>query len=107
MDYERFLSQFTDYKPITNFWDQFSISDMNGEKAIIALYKRLLTECKTDYKKLTELVMVLNHRIWLYHSIPGHERLAQVYDTLWKNADEYACNNLKDDELLYFYRTTD
>lgn len=107
MDYEAFLSQFTDYKPITNYWMQFSIADMDGEAEIIALYKKLLEECKSDYKKLTELVMVLNHRIWLFASIPGHERLAELYDSLWKAADEYACNHLKGEELTYFYRTTD
>jgi hypothetical protein len=107
MSYEAFLSQFTDYRPITNYWDRFSIADMNGERDVIALYDKIFSECSKDYKKLTELVMVLNHRIWLFAQVPGHERLAELYDSLWRKADNYACNHLKGEELTYFYRTTD
>lgn len=35
------------------------------------------------------------------------EDLAVLYDKLWKEADEFACNNLKGKELRYFYNVTD
>ena len=35
------------------------------------------------------------------------EDLAVLYDKLWKQADEYACEYLKGRELGYFYEVTD
>jgi hypothetical protein len=35
------------------------------------------------------------------------EDLAVLYDKLWKEADEFACNNLKGVEIRYFYDVTD
>ena len=107
MDYEAFLSQFTDYRPITDYWRRFSIADMQGEAEILALYEQVFSECKTNYKYLTELVMVLNHRMWLYHHTHGNKRLIELYSSLWERADQYACTYLKDEELSYFYRVTD
>ena len=49
--------------------------------------------------------MVLNHKIWQHYQ--KNETLAALYDTLWREADEWACDNLKGDELSYFYQTTD
>lgn len=107
MTYEQFLSAFTDYKPITTFWDDFSIAERYSEQAVIDTFNRAFKEWKHNYKYLTELVLVLNHKIWQHHKIPGNKRLAELYDNLWAKADEYACNNLKDAELMYFYDITD
>lgn len=30
-----------------------------------------------------------------------------MYDRLWREADEYAMNNFKGEELDYYYRVTD
>ena len=51
------------YKPITTFWQDFSIADNFGVKAVKDTYKRAFSEWKTNYKYLTELVMVLNWKI--------------------------------------------
>jgi hypothetical protein len=54
---------------------------------------------------LTDLVITLNHKIWEhYETRPSY---AEVYNELWEQADAYACDNLKGDELSYFYRETD
>ena len=93
------------YKQITTFFEDFSIADNFGVKAIKDTYKRAFHDWHKDYKYLTELVMVLNWKIWEHH---GHnDEYAKLYDELWRDADEYACTNLKGDELTYFYRTTD
>lgn len=107
MGYAEFLKQFTNYEPITTFWNDFSIAERFGEREILDTYKRVFKEWKTNYKYLTELVMVLNHKIWQHHEIQGHERLTELYDTLWRKADEYACEHLEGEELSYFYRVTD
>jgi ABC-type Fe3+-hydroxamate transport system substrate-binding protein len=58
-----------------------------------------------NYVYLTELVIALNLMIWATYG--KNDALADVYNELWIEADEYACNNLKGDELSFFYRTTD
>ena len=55
---------------------------------------------------LTELVMALNWKIW-EHFNAGNDGFAEVYNELWEKADAYAMDNLKDEELSYFLRTTD
>ena len=81
------------YETITTFWEDFSIADAFGESAIRDTYNRAFNEWKQNYKYLTELVMVLNWKIWQYHG--KNEQIAQVYNKLWEQADLYACENLK------------
>lgn len=93
------------YKPKTTFWEDFYIAECFGTKAIKDTFNRAFEEWKADYVYLTELVMVLNHKIWRYYG--RNDEYARLYDYLWKRADNYAVNNLKDDELRYFLRVTD
>lgn len=104
------IEEMTGYKPITTFYEDFSIADKYGIDAIKDTYKRAFNEWKTDYKYLTELVMVLNWKIAEHYKEGATEeenKTALLYNELWQQADEYAVNNLKDDELSYFYKTTD
>lgn len=96
---------FCGYTQITTFFYDFSIAENFGLKAIEDTYIREFKEWKHDYKYLTELVMVLNWKIWQWYE--HNDELAQKYSELWEVADMYACNNLKGEELDYFYRTTD
>ena len=96
---------FCGYTQITTFFEDFSIADAFGINAIKDTYKRAFKAWKKDYKYLTELVMVLNWKIWQWYE--ENEAIAKVYNDLWEEADAYACNNLKGEELAYFYRTTD
>lgn len=93
------------YELKTTFYSDFSIADCYGFRAVKDTYKTTFNEWKHDYVYLTELVMVLNWKIWEHYE--KNPKLAKLYNDLWQEADEYACNNLKDDELSYFYRTTD
>ena len=88
------------------FWQDFTIADNFGINAIQDTYNRAFNEWKNDYKMLTELVIVLNHKIWQYYKLQN-EQFTNLYNTLWEQADSYACNNLKGKELAYFYDTTD
>lgn len=94
------------YTPITTFWDDFSIAERYGESAIKDTYKRAFNEWKTNVKYITELVMVLNHKIWYYY-YENNMKLSKLYDTLWRKADGWCVDNLKGEDLNYFYRTTD
>ena len=90
----------------TTFWQDFSIADAFGVKAIQDTFDRAFGEWKDDYLYITELVAVLNHKIWQhYHA--GHEEVAQLYDKLWRQADTYGCEHLKGEELAYYYKVLD
>ena len=72
------------YQPKTTFWMDFSIADRFGIKAIVDTYERAFKEWHTNHIYLTELVTVLNQKIW-----QGHEKndtIAKVYDHLWRKS---------------------
>lgn len=99
------VEEMTGYKPITTFWMDFSIADNFGAEAIIDTYNAAFGFWKDNYKYLTELVMVLNHKIWQWYETD--EKKARLYNNLWEKTNKYGWENLKDDELTYFYRTLD
>ena len=88
------------------FFMDFSMADVFGANAVKDTYKRAFNEWKDDYKMLTALVVTLNHKIWQHYEA-GNNKLALVYDELWKEADQYACDTLKDEALKYFLEVTD
>lgn len=93
------------YETKTTFWQDFTIADRFGAAAVRDTFKRAFDEWKGNAVYLTELVMVLNHKIWQHYE--SRESLARVYDGLWRKADAYACENLKGADLSYYFRTTD
>ena len=99
------IEKMTGYKPLTTFWSDFSTAEQFGIEAVKGTFKRAFEEWKGDYKFLTELVMVLNHKIWQWYE--KNDELARVYNALWEEADNYGYENLKGGELDYFYETLD
>ena len=95
----------TGYKPITTLYQDFSIADRFGIKAIKETYNRVFKEFKNNYKYITELVMVLNWKLWRYYE--NNEELARLYNDLYIKLDNWCCENLKGEELQYYYNTTD
>ena len=93
------------YQPITTFWTDFSIADVYGTEGIQDTYNRAFSEWKSDYKYLTELVMVLNHKIWEWYD---HDKeRAELYGKLYEETTDYAFANLQGEELRYFLDVTD
>lgn len=88
------------------FWMDFTIADKYGVKAIEDTFKRAFNEWKGDYQMLTALVVILNHKIWQHYEAERHD-IAKLYDSLWRQAEDYALTNLKGDELDYYYQITD
>lgn len=100
------IQEMTGYEPQTTFYEDFSIADMFGISAVKDTYKRgLETAQELGYIYLTEFVMALNWKIWEHYQ--HNDALARVYNDLWMKASEIAQTTLKDDELMYYYRTTD
>ena len=99
------IEEMTGYKPITTFYEDFSIADRFGISAIKDTFKRAFENWKDNYEYLTELVIALNWKIWEHYE--SNEKVARVYSDLWEKADGYAMDNLKGEELRYFLSTTD
>lgn len=95
----------TGYVPRTTFWEDFSIAEHFSIKDVKDTYRRAFNEWKTDHIYLTELVMVLNWKIWFWNGF--NETFAQLYQELFEKADAWAIDNLKGDELDYFLQTVD
>lgn len=108
-DKERFECAYPEWqerRPSSTFYADFSVADVYGPKAIRDTYARAFGEWKSNHKMLTELVAALNHKIWYWHEL-GDTELAELYDGLWKEADGWAMDNLKGEELTYFTMVLD
>ena len=94
------------YESQTTFYQDFTIADAFGDLAVLDTFERAFSEWHTNIVYLTELSIVLNHKIWQhYHA--KNEQLTKLYDLLWRKTDDYCCNNLKGDDLNYYLRVTD
>lgn len=61
MTFREFMRE-NGYELQTTFWEDFSIADRFGLSAIQDTFKRAFEEWKNNYKYLTELILVLNHK---------------------------------------------
>ena len=104
MTFREFMQE-NGYDLITTFWEDFSIADNFGASGVEYTYKRVFNEWKNNYKFFTELVLVLNHKIWQHYE--SNCELAALYDKLWREAEEYAIKSFKEEELAYYYRIID
>lgn len=94
------------YQPKTTFWQDFEIANAFGKKAVEDTFNRAFEEWKTDVVYLTELVLILNWQMWMWHDLDNDD-MGMLYNNLWEKADQWAMENLKDDDLKYFLHTTD
>lgn len=90
----------------TTFWNDFSIADAFGPKAVLDTYNRAFKEWRSDYKYLTELVMVLNHKAW-HHYSKGNTGLSELYSDLYIDTNDWAYDNLEGEALDFYFHVTD
>lgn len=105
MTYSEVMAQEMGYQTKTTFWDDFTIADAFGPDAIQDTFNRAFEEWRGNYVYLTELVLVLNHKIWQWYE--KDEKIARLYNDIWQKANDYANENLKGAEYEYFWRVTD
>ena len=103
------MCDMTGYEPQTTFWNDFTIAEQFGLDAIRDTFDRTMNEWKDNYIYLTELVMYMNWNLWYWDGAgtKSSEKFAELYRELFEEADLYAIDHLKDDELSYFLRTVD
>ena len=104
MTFKEFMQE-NGYELQPTLWEDFSIADRFGLAAVLDTFNRAFREWKGDYKFLTELTLVLNHKIWQYYE--NSPDMAVLYNTLWEQADQYAIEILKGNELSYYWEVTD
>lgn len=95
------IQEMTGYHPKTTLYEDFSIADGFGADAIIDTCKRAFNAWKDNTEYLTELVMVLNWKT-LEHYEAGRGSYAELYNNLWTEADSWAMENLKGEDLKYY-----
>ena len=100
------ITAFSGYEPVTTFWDDFSVAEPHGSDAVRDTYRRVMHEWSDNYVYLTELVLVLNHKLWWYWEM-GNKVLADTYDALWREAEDFALEHLRGEQLAYYFRVTD
>lgn len=98
------IEAMTGYHPITTFYEDFSIAEPFGVSAIIDTYNRAFKEWRDDIKYLTELVMVLNWKIWEHYET--HRSLAKVYEGMWSKTTDWVFAHKTGDDLDYFLEIT-
>lgn len=103
--FKRAVTEMTGYQFKTTFPEDFDIAEIFGDRAIRDTFNRAFRGWKNDPEYLTELVLVLNHKIWQWYQ--RNEQRARLYDELWRKADEWAVKHLKGADLQYYYETLD
>jgi len=94
------------YEQKTTFWMDFSIADHFGVDAIKDTYRRAFENWRTNVEYFTELVMILNRKCWYWYG-KNNAELSELYSDLFYEAQGWAHDNYKGDDLDYFFRITD
>lgn len=105
MTFSEFMLSETGYETKTTFWEDFSIAEHFGIEAVKDTCSRAFKEWKNNIEYITELVLVLNHKIWYHYD--KTRSLAQLYDTLWRELSCWCEENLGDEDIQYYYSVID
>lgn len=109
------------YTKRSTFFGDLSIAEWYGKSAIKDTYNNVRKSWIKDVKMFTEFVMCLNHKCWQYYeyATSGTNKLpkeiaklplmeySRLYEDLYYKARDLALRTYKDEDLAYFYETTD
>jgi len=93
------------YELKTTFWNDFTIADAFGVDAIKDTFERAFNEWRNNVVYVTELAMVMSWKSCAYYG--KNETFMNLYIELYYRVDEWCINNLKDEDLRYYFDTTD
>lgn len=115
------LGEMTDWKPSYTFYSDFAIAEfcqvyMREKSAVKKTYSQVIKSWGSNYKALTEIVMVLNHKSWAFAK-PNRvdakylnvgdswaDFFVELYTELYRQADElYRKKYGKNDEAMSYY----
>ena len=99
------LEETFDFKLESTFWEEFSIAEDYGSEGVREHYDLVFSQWKDNVKYLTELVLVLNLKLFTWFRVD--DELGKLYEDLYVDADSYALSTLDGDDLHYFLHTLD
>ena len=99
------IEEQTGYEVKTTFYTDFSIAERYGVDAIRSTFEQSFEEWKDNCEYVTELCMVLNWKMFRWFE--NNDELFNLYKELYTRLDQWCINNLKGDDLEYYYKTTD
>ena len=99
------IEEQTGYEVKTTFYTDFSIAERYGVDAIRSTFEQSFEEWNSNCEYVTELCMVLNWKMFRWFE--NNDELFNLYKELYTRLDQWCINNLKGDDLEYYYKTTD
>ena len=94
------------YTQRTTFWDDFTLTERFGVKAIKDTYKNAFNSYKTDVVFITELVLVLNWKM-LYMDERHMTEKSVMYYKCWVELSNWCERHLEAGAYEYFILVTD
>lgn len=118
------LSDMSGFKPKYTFYNDFAIAEfcemhLRECGAILKTFKQVLASWGNNYEAMTEVVLVLNHKIWAFFQKVDSKYLgvndecamniSKLYDILWRKADEFYHEKFSEnkDAMSYYYEVLD
>ena len=119
------LKTMNEFKPEYTFYSDLSIAEWcqifakGDENAIEETYTEFIMQFGDNYKALTELILVLNHKLWSFHQKVDSNylncdektryQLEQLYTRLYNRAETYFFKRYERNQQAqqYYYRVTD
>lgn len=98
-----------DYNWQTTIWQDFTIADSFGKKAIQETYNKIKLEWGYNIVFMTELALTTNWKCWDYYEKGNHD-LAKLYEDLYYNTRDWVYGedaNFSDEDLDYYFEQTD
>ena len=105
--WDKILANYTDYRSQTDLYDEYSIAETQNAKSVQTLFRDTFELAKGDYKYLTELVMVLSHKMWYWYEINPSGSMVSAYSKCFEKAHNWALTHLNSDEIRYYKEVTD
>lgn len=99
------IKEMNGYETITTFYADMTIAEAYGLQGVRETYSRINRDWRSNAEYYTEFILVLNHKIYQHHG--RNEALADLYSELWEEADTWALDNFKDEELAHYFALTD
>jgi len=123
-NWKSILNDLTPYEPKYTFYADFAIAEfcevyMSDKNAIKNTYKNVVESWGDNIEAMTEIVLVLNHKIWSFYEevdstylgVPKETamKLAEIYNDLWDKAKDFIYKKFGENSeaMSYYFSVTD
>lgn len=94
------------YKMQYTWWQDFTIADAFGAKAIKDTYTRSFKEWHTNRVAMQEMTAVLNWKCWEHYE-KKHEDISELYIKLYEECYQKCLDHFKGEELTAYWEFLD